>query len=128
MAQEQIILDIPASHENNIFGGLDIHLKKIERALNIEVILRDGSVRISGETENLQEARRVFDELLKLSERGNTITEQNVNYILSLAKEKSPVSMAEIDKDLIAFTIQGKPVKPKTLGQKKYVDAIRVRK
>ncbi len=124
MAQEQIILDIPASHENNIFGGLDIHLKKIERALNIEVILRDGSVRISGETENLQEARRVFDELLKLSERGNTITEQNVNYILSLAKEKSPVSMAEIDKDLIAFTIQGKPVKPKTLGQKKYVDAI----
>ncbi len=125
MAQEQIILDIPASHENNIFGGLDIHLKKIERALDIEVILRDGSVRISGETENLQEARRVFDELLKLSERGNTITEQNVNYILSLAKEKSPVSMAEIDKDLIAFTIQGKPVKPKTLGQKKYVDAIR---
>lgn len=125
MAQEQIILDIPASHENNIFGGLDRHLKKIERALDIEVILRDGSVRISGETENLQEARRVFDELLKLSERGNTITEQNVNYILSLAKEKSPVSMAEIDKDLIAFTIQGKPVKPKTLGQKKYVDAIR---
>lgn len=125
MAQEQIILDIPASHENNIFGGLDIHLKKIERALDIEVILRDGSVRISGETENLQEARRVFDELLKLSERGNTITEQNVNYILSLAKEKSPVSMADIDKDLIGFTIQGKPVKPKTLGQKKYVDAIR---
>lgn len=125
MAQEQIILDIPASHENNIFGGLDRHLKKIERALDIEVILRDGSVRILGKTENLQEARRVFDELLKLSERGNTITEQNVNYILSLAKEKSPVSMAEIDKDLIAFTIQGKPVKPKTLGQKKYVDAIR---
>ena len=122
MAQEQIILDIPASHENNIFGGLDIHLKKIERALDIEVILRDGSVRISGETENLQEARRVFDELLKLSERGNTITE---HYILSLAKEKSPVSMADIDKDLIGFTIQGKPVKPKTLGQKKYVDAIR---
>lgn len=125
MAQEQIILDIPASHENNIFGGLDIHLKKIERALDIEVILRDGSVRISGEKENLKEARRVFEELLKLSERGNTITEQNVDYILSLAKEKSPVSMAEIDKDLIAFTIQGKPVKPKTLGQKKYVDAIR---
>ncbi|MCI8963069.1 MAG: phosphate starvation-inducible protein PhoH [Eubacterium sp.] len=125
MAQEQIILNIPASHENNIFGGLDIHLKKIERALDIEVILRDGSVRISGEKENLQEARRVFDELLKLSERGNTITEQNVNYILYLAKEKSPVSMADIDKDLIGFTIQGKPVKPKTLGQKKYVDAIR---
>ncbi len=125
MAREQIILDIPASHENNIFGGLDIHLKKIERALDIEVILRDGSVRISGETENLKEARRVFEELLKLSERGNTITEQNVNYILSLAKEKSPVFMAEIDKDLIAFTVQGKPVKPKTLGQKKYVDAIR---
>lgn len=50
---------------------------------------------------------------------------KNVNYLLALSKEKSPVSLAEIDNELIAFTIQGKPVKPKTLGQKKYVDAIR---
>ncbi len=125
MAQEQKILDIPAIHENNIFGGLDAHLKKIERTLGIEVILRDGSVKMLGEQEQLKEGERVFTELLKLSERGNTITEQNVDYVLALAKEKSPVSLVDIDKELIGFTIQGKPVKPKTLGQKKYVEAIR---
>ena len=74
MAQEQIVLDIPAGHENNIFGGLDAHLKKIERTLQVEVVLRDGSVRITGESERVGEADRVFGELLKLSERGNTIT------------------------------------------------------
>ena len=125
MAQEQIVLDIPASHENNIFGRLDAHLKKIERTLQVEVVLRDGSVRITGESERVGEADRVFGELLKLSERGNTITEQNVDYVLSLTQEKSPVSLADIDKELVGFTIQGKPIKPKTLGQKKYVDAIR---
>lgn len=125
MTQEPLILDIPVRHENNIFGGLDTYLKKIERALGVEVTLRDGAVKIAGDARSQQEAGRVFDELLKLSERGNTITEQNVDYILSLVKEKSTVSLADIDKDTIGFTIQGKPVKPKTLGQKKYVDAIR---
>ncbi len=121
----ELILDIPAMHENNIFGGLDVHLKKIERTLQVDVILRDGSLKIVGADEQVQEANRVFGELLQLSERGNTITEQNVDYLLALTKEKSPVSLVDIDKELIGFTIQGKPVKPKTLGQKKYVDAIR---
>lgn len=89
------------------------------------MIVRDGSVKVEGESGNVAEAKRVFTELLELAKRGNTITEQNVNYLLALSKEKSPVSLAEIDNELIAFTIQGKPVKPKTLGQKKYVDAIR---
>ena len=125
MAREQILLDIPAEYENNIFGGLDVHLKKIEKNLDVDVIVRDGSVKVEGESGNVAEAKRVFTELLELAKRGNTITEQNVNYLLALSKEKSPVSLAEIDNELIAFTIQGKPVKPKTLGQKKYVDAIR---
>ena len=125
MAREQILLDIPAEYENNIFGGLDVHLKKIEKNLGVDVIVRDGSVKVEGESGNVAEAKRVFTELLELAKRGNTITEQNVNYLLALSKEKSPVSLAEIDNELIAFTIQGKPVKPKTLGQKKYVDAIR---
>lgn len=125
MAREQIIIDIPADHETNIFGGLDTHLKKIERALGIEVVLRDGSIKLTGESERLQEAQRVFRELLQLSVRGNVITEQNVDYVLALAQEKSTVSLVDIDKEVIAFTVQGKPVKAKTLGQKKYVDEIR---
>ena len=79
MAREQVLLDIPAEYENNIFGGLDAHLKKIERNLNVDVILRDGSVKVEGEAENVIEAKRIFEELLELAKRGNTITEQNVN-------------------------------------------------
>ena len=125
MAREQILLDIPAEYENNIFGGLDVHLKKIEKNLGVDVIVRDGSVKVEGESGNVAEAKRVFTELLELAKRGNMITEQNVNYLLALSKEKSPVSLAEIDNELIAFTIQGKPVKPKTAGQKAYIDLIR---
>lgn len=124
MENQEIILDIPAEHERNLFGGLDCHVKKIERTLQVNVILRDGSVKILGSEAGVREARRTFQELLQLSERGNTITEQNVDYILSLTKEHSEVSLAEIDKEIIGYTIQGKPIKPKTLGQQKYVNQI----
>lgn len=124
MENQEIILDIPAEHERNLFGGLDCHVKKIERTLQVNVILRDGSVKILGSEAGVREARRTFQELLQLSERGNTITEQNVDYILSLTKEHSEVSLAEIDKEIIGYTIQGKPIKPKTLGQQKYVSQI----
>ena len=67
----------------------------------------------------------VIDELLELSKRGNVITEQNVNYALSLSMEEKSPSLLELDKDVICHTIQGKAVKPKTLGQQKYVDAIK---
>lgn len=124
MENHEVILDIPVEHEKNIFGGLDCHVKKIERALQVNVILRDGSVKILGSESGVEEALRVFEELCKLSERGNLITEQNVDYILSLTREHSDVSLAEIDKEIIGYTIQGKPIKPKTLGQQKYVNQI----
>ena len=124
MENHEIILDIPVEHERNIFGGLDCHIKKIERTLKVSVILRDGSVKVLGAEGAIKEAERVFSELLTLSQRGNTITEQNVDYVLSLVVEKENVSLAEIDKELIGYTIQGKPIKPKTLGQQKYVNQI----
>lgn len=125
MDNQELILELPAEHEKNIFGGLDCHVKKIERTLHVDVIARDGVVRIVGPQKAVQEAERVFGELLTLSERGNTITEQNVDYVLSLTMEESTVSLAAIDKELIGYTIQGKPIKPKTLGQQKYVEQIR---
>lgn len=125
MEKHEVTLDIPVEHERNIFGGLDCHLKKIERSLQVNVVLRDGTVKILGNTEAIKEAKNVFLELLQLSERGNTITEQNVDYLLSFAKEKQEVSLVDMDKDLVGYTIQGKPIKPKTLGQQKYVQQIR---
>lgn len=124
MEQQELILDIPMEHEQNIFGGLDIFLKKIERTLSVEIIERDGSVKILGSAAAVKEAEKVLEELLALSRRGNTITEQNVDYTLSLAREHSEVSLAEIDKEIIGYTIQGKPIKPKTLGQQNYVKQI----
>lgn len=124
MENHEAILDIPVEHEKNIFGGLDCHVKKIERTLQVSVILRDGSVKIRGSETGVEEALRVFQELCQLSERGNVITEQNVDYILSLTKEHADISLAEIDKEIIGYTMQGKPIKPKTLGQQKYVNQI----
>ncbi len=125
MENQEMILDIPVEHEQNIFGRLDCFVKKIESALRVSVILRDGSVKIVGNQDGIRQAERVFNELITLSERGNTITEQNVDYLLASQKEHLDVSLADLDRDLIGFTIQGKPIKPKTLGQQKYVAQIR---
>lgn len=125
METHEVILEIPLEHERNLFGGLDCHVKKIERTLRVSVILRDGAVKLVGSKSAVEQAKNVFSELLTLSERGNTITEQNVDYVLALSKEHSDVSLAEIDKELIGYTIQGKPIKPKTRGQQKYVNQIR---
>ena len=125
MENREIVLDIPIEHEQNIFGGLDCFVKKIEKELQVSVIPRDGAVKLQGEMERIRQAEHVFGELIALSKRGNTITEQNVDYLLSLERDHMNISLAEIDKELIGFTVQGKPIKPKTLGQKKYVDAMR---
>lgn len=125
MTEQQLILDIPAEHAQNVFGGLDIYLKKIERTLHVDVVPRDGSIKIMGELEKINQARQVFMQLVELSQKGSMITEQNVDYILSLALEHSEVLYGDIDKELVGFTIQGKPIRPKTLGQQKYVDQIR---
>jgi len=78
-----------------------------------------------GEAIKVEQAKQVLRQLLELSRRGNTIEEQNVDYTLSLVMEDKEESVLDIDRDIICHTIQGKPIKPKTLGQKKYVDAIR---
>ena len=92
----EIEMNFPAEHGGNVFGQFDAYMKKIEKTLHVSLILR-----------------------------GNVITEQNVNYALSLSMEEKSPSLLELDKDVICHTIQGKAVKPKTLGQQKYVDAIK---
>ena len=127
MSLTEIALEIPADHMANVFGQFDVHIKKIERTLKVTVIVRDESVKLLGDEKSCRCASDVFLQLLELSKRGNAITEQNVNYALALTLEESQSASAlvEIDRDCICHTINGKPVKPKTLGQKAYVDAIR---
>ena len=118
-------MDFPAEHEKNVFGQFDEYVKKIERALNVTIISRDGKLKILGNEISANQAQRVISQLLMLSKRGNTITEQNVDYTLSLTFEEKEGQMAEMDRDFICHTINGRPIKPKTLGQKSYVDEIR---
>lgn len=121
----ETILDVPAEHQKNVFGLYDSYMKIIEKTLKVTIILRDNELKIIGNEAATKKARRVFEQLLELSKRGNSITEQNVTYCLSLSMEENEGAIVEIDSDLICHTIQGKPIKPKTLGQKKYVDLIR---
>ena len=117
--------EVPAELEANVFGQFDEHLKLIERTLNVTVISRDGILKILGNEQSAASAKKLIEELVVLAKRGNTITRQNINYALSLAMEQRNEVLTEIDKDFICHTIQGKAVKPKTLGQQKYVDAIK---
>ena len=125
MSLTEISLNIPTEHVANVFGQFDAYIKKIERTLNVTVVVRGDSMKLIGNERQIKSASNVFMQLLELSKRGNVITEQNVNYALSLAAEAKESAIVEIDKDCICHTINGKPVKPKTLGQKNYVDAIR---
>ena len=125
MSLSELMIDIPAEHEANVFGQFDAYAKKIERTLHVTLIARGESVKIMGEASRVEQARKVLSQLAELSRRGNNVEEQNVDYTLALVMEDSPDSVLEIDKDVICHTLQGKPIKPKTMGQKKYVDAIR---
>lgn len=119
------MIEVPVEHEQNICGQLDKHVKQIERTLNVTIVARNGQIKLIGEKQNVDKAKSVFLNLIELSKRDNIITEQNVNYALALSMEDKESSILEIDGDVICHTIQGKPIKPKTIGQKNYIDQIR---
>ena len=135
MSLIETIIDIPIEHGVNVFGELDSNVKKIEKFLHVTIIARNSEVKIIGGEDAVARGKKVLSQLIELSKRGNDIIEQNVDYALSLSMESSAAklnssdlskdALLEIDGDVICRTISGKPIKPKTLGQKQYVDKIR---
>ena len=125
MSLSELMIEISAEYEANVFGQFDVYVKKLERTFHVTLISRDGATKIVGERAAAEKVQRILNQLVELARRGNTITEQNVDYAISLVFEDQEQQLVDIDKDLICHTLQGKPIKPKTLGQKKYVDAIR---
>lgn len=119
------IMEIPAVHESNVFGQFDEFVKKIEKSLKVTIVARGSDIKIIGGEDNATRAKSVFSNLLELSKRGNTITEQNVDYAIALSMEGKSEAIVELDGDVVCRTISGKPIKPKTIGQKKYVDLIK---
>ncbi len=119
------IISVPVKDQQNVFGQFDGHLKRLERQLHVDIVDRNGEVKISGDAPFVKKAKAVLQELAELSMRGNVIQEQNVDYAIAMSMEENQEVLLEIDKELICHTVTGKPIKPKTLGQKEYVDAIR---
>ncbi len=109
----------------NIFGYYDHYIRKVESDFNVTIVDRDGFIKIAGEEQAVHRAENIVRQLAELSKRGNVIQEQNVDYAIMMEMENKEDVLVEIDKDCICHTVTGKPVKPKTLGQKQYVDAIR---
>ena len=125
MSEVEVVIDMPAEYSSMVFGQFDEYAKAIESNLNIELIARDGVVKIIGAEANVIMARGVLDNLIELARRGNQISRQSVDYAISLSFDDKQDTMLEIDSDTVCRTIAGKPIKPKTLGQKNYVDQIR---
>lgn len=125
MSVIETLIDIPAGHIGNVFGQFDLFAKKIEKHLHVTILNRDSDIKIVGADTAVKRAKQVIMQLVELSKRGNTITEQNVDYALALSMDTKENVLLDIDDDMVCRTIGGKPIKPKTLGQKKYVDAIR---
>ena len=109
----------------DIFGSFDENIKLIEHELDVSVVSRDDQLKISGEAENVLYAVKAVQGLLGLAGRKETITEQNVRYIINLVKAGNEEHINDIARDVLCVTAKGKPIKPKTLGQKRYVEAIK---
>ena len=109
----------------DLFGSFDENIKLIERELAVSVVGGDSEMKISGEAENVLYAVKAIQGLLALAARKETITEQNVRYIINLVRAGNEDHINDIARDVLCVTAKGKPIKAKTLGQKRYVDAIK---
>lgn len=108
-----------------LFGSLDSNIRLIEKEYGVAAVARDGEIKVTGEPEDVERAVRAVNSLLTLLNRGETLTEQNVRYCISLVNEGAEDKVSALAGDCICITSKGKPIKPKTLGQKKYCAAIR---
>ncbi len=125
MSNIENIINFPAEHSANVFGNFDSNINKIEKSFHVTIINRDSNLKIIGEQLLAERAKKVITQLLALSERGNKITDQNVDYAIELVKNSNEDILLDLDDDIICRTINGKPIKPKTYGQKVYIDEIR---
>ena len=132
---EENFLTIPI--DNNIiqlvFGNLDCNVKKIESLLNVKIFERDNNIKVIGNPKNILKAKDMLETLIKKAENGNQIEEQDINYLIDIKMDKKNMNenniasekLVELDTSIVGRTIKGAPIKPKTLGQKEYVESIK---
>lgn len=122
---EQIIEFEALEQAVSLFGSFDENIKLIEKEYSVSVISRGTDLKVVGDAENVSKATRALNSMLMLISKGESLTNQNVRYVLSLVNEGNEDKLSSMSGDSICITSKGKPVKPKTLGQKKYCEAIR---
>ena len=122
---EQIISIDRMEQTVSLFGSFDENIRLIEEHYGVDVLARGTELKVSGEPEAVAKTARAIDGLLQLINRGEQLNEQNVRYVMLLVDEGSEGEIPQLSADSICITAKGRPVKPKTLGQKTYVDAIK---
>ena len=108
----------------NIFGSFDENIRLLEQEFHVTVVTRDGELRVEGEPEETMLACKAIQALLTLSSRGEAIGEQNVRYVIGLVRSGKETQISELTGDVLCITAKGRPVKPKTIGQKEYIKSV----
>lgn len=125
MSDFTMLMDMDTASMQKLFGAGDSYIRKVEDEFDVSVVNRDGALKISGEKENVKKVYKLLGELLQISHRGTEIEEQSVNYAVMMSKADEDDGLLTMDENCICHTISGKPIQPKTLGQKKYVQAMK---
>lgn len=112
-------------HAISLFGSFDENIKMIEKEFDVSFLARGSEIKIKGDAENVDKAKRTIKNLLRLINKGETLNEQNIRYVISLVCEGNDDKLISIGSDCVCISAKGKPIKAKTLGQKKYIDAIK---
>jgi len=108
----------------NLFGSFDENVRLIESEFKVTVSNREGELRVNGEVEDTMLACKALQALLTISNRGEPITEQNVRYVISLVRAGQEERISELTQDVICISSKGRPIKPKTIGQKRYIESV----
>ena len=108
----------------NIFGSFDENIRLLEQEFSVTVVNRDGELRVEGEPEDTMLACKAIQALLTLSSRGEAIGEQNVRYVIGLVRAGKEAQISELTGDVLCISAKGRPIKPKTIGQKEYIASV----
>nr|WP_296970420.1 MULTISPECIES: PhoH family protein [Tepidanaerobacter] len=108
-----------------LFGNRDINVKYIEEEFNVKIITRDGEIAILGEEKDVESVQQLFNRMIEVLSAGNSLTTNEVKYFVKLAKNGEGEKINDLYDDIICYTHRGKPIKPKTIGQKLYALAMR---
>ena len=123
MAQKLLSVESP-SILSAVFGAYDEHVHQLEQAFHVQIVSRDTQLKITGEPDSINQACRALDALFEMARGGEAITDQAVRYLVSLTDDTQVERAKHLSDSCICVTASGKPIRPKTLGQKKYIEAM----